>query len=66
MNNEKDNIIINSFQENNYNNNNAKFELENSDLNTSMNDEVIKKIPDWSIEPPMEIKRGNEWVTKNG
>jgi hypothetical protein len=23
-------------------------------------------LPTWSIEPPLEIKRGNSWHTKNG
>ena len=26
----------------------------------------IKNLPDWNIEPPIEINRGNKWHTKNG
>ena len=26
----------------------------------------ITNLPEWSIEPPIEINRGNQWHTKNG
>ena len=47
---EKDNTI-----------NNAKEII--SKINTKnniTNDEIINKLPDWNIEPPIEIKRGVE------
>ena len=28
--------------------------------NNITNDEIINKLPDWNIEPPIEIKRGVE------
>ena len=28
--------------------------------NNFQNDEIINKLPDWNIEPPIEIRRGNE------
>ena len=29
------------------------------------NKEVITNLPEWSIEPPLKINRGNKWHTKN-
>ncbi len=30
------------------------------------NNEASIKLPAWSIEPPLEIARGQKWHTKNG
>lgn len=29
-------------------------------------EEIITKLPEWSIEPPLEIKRGLKWNMKIG
>lgn len=30
------------------------------------NEDLIVKLPEWSIEPPLEINRGQKWHTMTG
>lgn len=51
------------FEETEHNNNNNNYNnYENKEtLNTNykpQNNEIIKELPNWNIEPPIEIKRG--------
>lgn len=32
---------------------------ENNQNNKNSNDDIVKDLPTWNIEPPIEIKRGN-------
>ena len=58
----KDNIQIESIiADGQFDNNNSFRQLDNNNnINKQQEDEIINKLPDWNIEPPIEIKRGNE------
>ena len=32
----------------------------NINNNNNVKEEIINELPDWNLEPPIEIKRGNE------
>ncbi len=62
MNEELKPIKFEETEHNNNNNNNNYNNYENKEtLNTNykpQNNEIIKELPNWNIEPPIEIKRG--------
>lgn len=39
---------------------------EKKDKDNKNDEKIIVELPTWNIEPPIEIKRGEQWHTKNG
>lgn len=52
--------IIDNDKIGNIDNDIAMRKLDNRKMPNEQNDTIINELPSWSIEPPLEIKRGNE------